>query len=208
VAHNKFHCIILKGGDKYPYIASPVLSELDFSIPLTSPATEKKSKKKVKKRTATEDDDDLMDEASEAEDDEGEDGEDAEENSEMTKYTQEFLLKSLQAAQLADQLDSTSRSAALGKRSALARLELDIDKKLLQMLAVECREGEDRGMRALELVKLMKDRTGRMIEAAGKVAERYGRAILGDKIREVGERRVAGESDEEGDGDEDEDVFA
>jgi chromosome transmission fidelity protein 4 len=76
-------------------------------------------------------------------------------------------------------------------------LELDIDKTLLQYLAIECREGEDRGMRALEVVQLMKDRTGRMLEAAGKVAERYGRSILGEKIREVSERRLGGDEMDE-----------
>jgi chromosome transmission fidelity protein 4 len=74
-------------------------------------------------------------------------------------------------------------------------MELEIDKTLLQMIAVECREGEERGMRALDMVKLLRDRTGRMIEAAGKVAERYGRGVLGGKIREVGERVVGGEDD-------------
>jgi chromosome transmission fidelity protein 4 len=76
-------------------------------------------------------------------------------------------------------------------------MELEIDKTLLQMMAIECREGEDRGMRALEIVTLLRDRTGRMIEAAGKVAERYGRTVLGEKIREVGEARLAGEMDED-----------
>lgn len=211
VADNKFHCIILKGGDQYPYFPRPLLSEFEFSIPLASAPADKKEKQKKKKKNKAKQtgDDDLMGETSEEEDEEeGEEEEkDDEADSETTKLTQSFLLKSLQAAQLADQLDSASRSAATGKRSALARLELDIDKTLLQMLALECREGEERGMRALEVVRLMRDRTGRMIEAAGKVAERYGRGILGEKIREVGERRVAGELDEEGDGEE-EDVFA
>ena len=62
---------------------------------------------------------------------------------------------------------------------------------------MECREGEDRGMRALEMVGLMRDRTGRMMEAAGKVAERYGRSVLGDKIRELCEKRVAGMDDDD-----------
>jgi chromosome transmission fidelity protein 4 len=204
VADNKFHCIILKGGDQYPYFPRPLLSEFDFSIPLTSAPAEKKQKKKKTKKTG--EDDDLMGEGSDSES-ESEEEKDDEAESETTKLTQSFLLKSLQAAQLADQLDSASRSVAHGKRSALARLELEIDKCLLQMLAVECREGEERGMRALEIVRLMRDRTGRMIEAAGKVAERYGRSILGEKIRDVGERRVGGGESDEEDGEE-EDVFA
>jgi len=36
-----------------------------------------------------------------------------------------------------------------------------------------------------------------MMEAAGKVAERYGRSVLGDKIRELGEKRVAGMDDDD-----------
>src|ERR1700712_1804491 len=36
VADNKFHCIILKGGDQYPYFPRPLLSEFDFQIPLSS----------------------------------------------------------------------------------------------------------------------------------------------------------------------------
>ncbi|KAI0016641.1 WD40 repeat-like protein [Xylariomycetidae sp. FL0641] len=167
VADNKFHCIILKGGDKYPYFPRPLLSEFDFSVPLSS----EPPKKKV-------DPDSMEDGTPEPEDEE----------SETRKLEQQYLLKGIAAAQLQDLADATSGSHA--QRSALARLELDIDKTLLQFLALECREGEDRGMRALELVELMRDRTGRMVEAAGKVAERYGRSVLGDKIRELGERRL------------------
>ncbi|KAJ3557538.1 hypothetical protein NPX13_g9905 [Xylaria arbuscula] len=169
VADNKFHCIILKGGDQYPYFPRPLLSEFDFSVPLTS---EPPSKKKPNP--------DAM------EDDDSPDNED--EDSESRKLEQQYLLKGIAAAQLQDLADSTRGSHT--QRSNLARLELEIDKALLQLLAVECREGEDRGMRALEMVELMRDRTGRMVEAAGKVAERYGRTILGEKIREVSERRV------------------
>ncbi|KAI1124113.1 minichromosome loss protein [Nemania abortiva] len=174
VAENRFHCVILKGGEEYPYFPLPLLTEFDFSVPLTS---EPPSKKKPNP-DAMEDDED------------GEDGE-----SESHKLEQQYLLKGIAAAQVQDLVDSTRGSHA--QRSSLARLELDIDKALLQLLAIECREGEDRGMRALELVELMRDRTGRMVEAAGKVAERYGRSILGEKIREVGERRLNALEDED-----------
>ena len=50
----------------------------------------------------------------------------------------------------------------------------------------------------MELVELMRDRTGRMVEAAGKVAERYGRSVLGEKIREVAERRAGALDDDDG----------
>jgi chromosome transmission fidelity protein 4 len=122
--------------------------------------------------------------------DEDEDG-----SSETRKLEQQFMLHNVKAAQLRDLVEATSSSHS--QRSQLSRLELEIDKTLLQLLAVECREGEERGMRALEMVQLMRDRTGRMMEAAGRVAERYGRTILGEKIREVGEKRIEGLEDDD-----------
>lgn len=175
MADNKFHCIILKGGDQYPYFPRPLLSEFDFSVPLTS------APPKSKEKNGEADGDDSNDE----EDNTGEDDE-----PETRKLEQQLMLRGIQAAQMQDLVESTSASHS--QRTALSRLELEIDKTLLQLLAIECREGEERGMRALEMVELMKDRTGRMIEAAGKVAERYGRSLLGEKIREVGEKRING----------------
>lgn len=179
-----------------------MLSEFDFAVPLSSPPKEKAPKPKKKKKTKNPED--LGSEI--AEDDNDEDEEDADEDEEMEegedagaaetrKLEQAFLLKGLQAAQVRDLAEATAGSHA--QRSLLSRLELEIDKTLLQLLAAECREGEERGMRALEMVELMRDRTGRMMEAAGKVAERYGRTILGEKIREVGEKRVSGEDAED-----------
>lgn len=182
VADNKFHCIILKGGDQYPYFPRPLLSEFDFSVPLTSGPPKAKSR-------ANGGDEDMDDDHDEEDPFKGADGED-EEASESRKLEQQFMLRGIQAAQVQDLVESTSGSHA--QRTALARIEIEIDKALLQLLAIECREGEERGMRALEMVELMRDRTGRMVEAAGKVAERYGRTILGEKIREVGDKRANG----------------
>lgn len=184
VADNKFHCIILKGGDQYPYFPRPLLSEFDFSIPLSGPPKDK-SEKRRNRETSADDEDAAMDSDSDTDAD----------AAERKKLEQQFMLGGVQAAQLRDLVDATSGSHT--QRSQLSRLELEMDKTLLQLLAVECREGEERGMRALEMVTLMKDRTGRMMEAAGRVAERYGRTILGEKIREVGERRVGGLDDDE-----------
>lgn len=189
MADNKFHCIILKGGDQYPYFPRPLLSEFDFSVPLTS-ATSKAPKAKFttngkgEERENSDNDMDLDD------DDDAEGGGGDEGASESRKLEQKFMLHGIQAAQMQDLLDATTSTHT--QRSTLSRLEVEMDKALLQLLAIECREGEDRGMRALEMVELMRDRSGRMIEAAGKVAERYGRTILGEKIREVGEKKVNG----------------
>ncbi|OBS22389.1 hypothetical protein FPOA_08726 [Fusarium poae] len=184
VADNKFHCIILKGGDQYPYFPRPLLSEFDFSIPISS--APKPSKRKT--REGSEDLD--MGDGDDKDDDEDEDG-----SSETRKLEQEFMLHGVKAAQLRDLVEATSGSH--NQRLQLSRLELEIDKTLLKLLAVECREGEERGMRALEMVQLMRDRTGRTIEAASKVADRFGRTILGGKIREVGEKRIEGLGDDD-----------
>jgi chromosome transmission fidelity protein 4 len=143
------------------------LSEFDFKIPLSS---------HVKPDSG---DNDMEDDSEVTADDE------------RRKLEESFVQRTLDASLMADLLEATSSTHV--QRSELARKEVEVDKSLLQLLAVECREGEDRGMKALELVELMRDRTGRMVEAAYKVADRYGRTVLGDKIREVGERRLAEE---------------
>ena len=163
VAQDKFHCIILKGGDQHPYFPRPLLSEFDFAIPIsTSPPLTSSLDP-----TATE----------------------------GPRLEESFLRHSLHLSLFSDLLSATH--ATHSQRAELARKEVEVDKVLLQLLNVECREGEERGMKALEIVGLMRDRTGRMVEAAGKVAARYGLGMLGEKIREVGERWVMGEEDRE-----------
>lgn len=164
MAQDKFHCIILKGGDQYPYFPRPLLSEFDFDIPISS-----KPKPSADDELLTADNDDK-------------------------KLEREFVLRSLLTAQKSDLVKSTNSSYA--ERLELANMQTEIDKTLLRMMMAECIEGEERGMRALELVGLMGDRSGRMIEAAGKVAEKYERGVLGEKIRALGEQRL-GEMEEE-----------
>ncbi|KAA8647496.1 hypothetical protein EYZ11_004398 [Aspergillus tanneri] len=168
VAQDKFHCIILKGGDRHPYFPRPLLSEFDFRIPISNAP--------------------------------GKGAQDGEEDGagtrqESVKFEEAFVRGHVLLSLFQDVLASTNATAS--QRAELVRKELEVDKILLQLLAVECREGEDRGMKALELVQLMKDRNGKMVEAAVKVAQRYGRGVLEDKIREVVERRYTGEDDDE-----------
>ena len=167
VAQDKFHCIILKGGDKYPYFPRPLLSEFDFQVPISS--------RPIK-------------DANESE-------EAAAERNDSARFEETFVRGSLLLSLFRDLLASTNATAS--QRSELARKELELDKTLLQMLAVECREGEERGMKALELVTMMTDRNGKMLEAAAKVAQRYERGVLEDKIRDLAERRVMGMDDDD-----------
>ncbi|MCJ1224222.1 hypothetical protein MMC12_000866 [Toensbergia leucococca] len=162
VAQHKFHCIILKGGDKYPYFPKPLLTEFDFKIPISSslPSPDPSSS-------------------------------DPAPANEAHKLEETYIRTSLQHSLLEDLLAATTATRA--QQAELARREVEVDKALLQLLNVECREGEERGMKALEIVGLMRDRSGRMVEAAGKVAGRYGRGVLGEKIAEMAERRLLGE---------------
>lgn len=168
VAQGRFHCIILKGGDQYPYFPRPLLSEFDFRIPISDTPGKDPSE----------------------EEDEG-----AATRNEGARFEESFVRGNILLSLFQDLLASTNATAS--QRAELARKEVELDKVLLQMLAVECREGEDRGMKALELVHMMKDRNGKMVEAAVKVAERYGRGVLEDKIRDVAEKRFMGEDDDE-----------
>ncbi|PKS10407.1 hypothetical protein jhhlp_002158 [Lomentospora prolificans] len=188
VADDKFHCIILKGGDQYPYFPRPLLSEFEFAVPLT-PAVPKAKRARNGKAGGEDGDSDA---------DNGAEDEDMDEDQrEANTLTQQLLITDILARQMRDVLVDARSSATHAERSLLAKLELEVDKTLLKMLAIECRQAEDRGMRALEMVELMRDKTGRMAEAAGKVADRYDRTILAEKIRELGERRVNGMDEDE-----------
>ena len=163
VTNEKFHCIILKGGDLYPYFPKPLLSEFDFKVPISS-------------SVAPENNEDPT-------------------AFEGPRLEESFVRHSLLLSLLEDLVSVTK--ATYSQRTELSRREVEVDKALLQLLNVECREGEERGMKALEIVELMRDRSGKMVEAAGKVAGRYGRTMLQEKIMEVAERRLLGDDDAE-----------
>jgi chromosome transmission fidelity protein 4 len=55
-------------------------------------------------------------------------------------------------------------------------------------------------MKALEIVSLMRDANGKMLDLAGKVANRYGRDVLGEKIRELAERKALDRESGQGEG--------
>ena len=165
VAQEKFHCIILKGGDRYPYFPRPLLSEFDFKIPVSN--------------------------ANEGDVANGGRGDGA-------RLEESFVRQNVLLSLFQDLLSFTN--ATDGQRRELAKKELEVDKLLLQMIQVECREGEERGMKALELVQMMKDANGKMLEAAVKVAQRFDRGILEDKIRDMAEKRLMGiRTEDEGD---------
>ena len=163
VAQDKFHCIILKGGDQYPYFPKPLLSEFDFKIPCSTAPAQNDTEESIV--------------------------------NEGPKLEESYVRSSLMLSLLEDLVAATN--ATHSQRAELNKRETEVDKALLQLLNIECRAGEDKGMKALEIVGLMRDRSGKMIELAGKIADRFGRTVLKEKIEELAEKRLMGTDDED-----------
>ncbi|EPS43029.1 hypothetical protein H072_2988 [Dactylellina haptotyla CBS 200.50] len=142
VSQDKFCCIILKGGEKYPYFPRPLLSEFDFRVPVSNPPDEDESK-----------------------------------NDAMSKLEESFVRESVLVSLTEDLIEHTRD--ADNERIEVVRRNISIDKTLLQMLALECKE-EDKQSKCLEIVGLMKQ--PRTLEMAMKVAEKYERRGLVQKI--------------------------
>lgn len=170
VASEKFYCIILKGGERHPYFPRPLLNEFEFNIPLAGSLSAK---------------DPLNRKSDHA--DEG-----LQNITERSRLEELYLRHTILHAQHSDLVSATHSTAI--QRIEVQRRALEADKVLLQLLAAECVEGEQRGMKALELVTLLRepDGSGKMLEAAAKIAARFGRDVLRDKIRELAERRLVG----------------
>ncbi|KAF2858640.1 WD40 repeat-like protein [Piedraia hortae CBS 480.64] len=111
------------------------------------------------------------------------------------KLEEQFVRTNIHLSLLADMLENTNATSS--QKAELPALERELDKLLLQLMANECREGEENGMKALELATMMRDRSGKMLEAAGKVAARFERDVLAEKIRDLAEGRLVGLVDED-----------
>jgi chromosome transmission fidelity protein 4 len=169
----KFHCMIIKGKELYPSAPVPHLSEFAFEIPLSSAVDRKKV-------AAERDVEDLSDDE--------ESGKKKNETKQQD-HEQAFILNSTLHSQLSSTIQHTRPTPS--QRQDLTNLEVAIDRALLQLLGLECLAGEDHGMKALEIVSLMRDANGKMLDLAGKVAARYGRDVLGEKSRDLAERKAA-----------------
>jgi len=178
VAHSannqpQFHCFILKGAEESPYWPMPVLSEFPLSIPLTSPSDVEKERERNIDAMSDDEDSPAKKPASQT-----------------SMLESSLILTSTLHTQLTSTLSHTHPTAH--QRQTLAVLEVEINRTLLQLLGLECLAGEDRGMKALEIVTLMRGDDGKMLDLAGRVAQKYGREVLGEKIRELAERRLVG----------------
>ncbi|KAF2688654.1 chromosome segregation protein-like protein [Lentithecium fluviatile CBS 122367] len=175
-----FHCMILKGSEKYPTNPPPMLSEFPLEVPLSS------SIDKAREREREEDKETMSDD---------EDGSSRKAENQQQMLENQYVLLSTLHSQLSETLSHTRPT--LDQKRDLVNKEVEIDKTLLQLLNFECAAvAEDRGMKALELVTLMKDTNGKMLEFALKVAERYRKEVLMEKIRDLQEKKLMGGEDD------------
>ena len=77
--------------------------------------------------------------------------------------------------------DSVSQRSTAEGRMELSRRETEIDRALLPLIQLACKE--EKGSKALELVKLLRKKAS--LEYAGKIAVKYGLKSLADKIGEI-----------------------
>lgn len=91
-------------------------------------------------------------------------------------FLRDSVLLSLEADSAANRVLDASDRIAIAKR------ENAIDRALLQLLMLACKD-EAMGARALEICGLFKQR--RTLEMAGKVALKYERTMLAGKIAEL-----------------------
>lgn len=148
VSQNKFCCIILKGGEKYPYFPRPLLSEFDFKVPVSNPPEENMAK-----------------------------------NDPLAVLEETFVRESILSSLVEDLVQFTR--ATDSEQAELMRRNLNIDKALLQMLGLEAKD-EEKQSKCLEIVSLMK--APRTLEMAAKIATKYERHGLAQKIEEMKDR--------------------
>jgi chromosome transmission fidelity protein 4 len=77
--------------------------------------------------------------------------------------------------------DSVSSRSSVEERMELSRKETEIDRTLLPLIQIACKD--EKGSKALELVKLLRKKAS--LEYAGKIAVKYGLKHVADKIGEI-----------------------
>ncbi|GAO46321.1 WD40 repeat-like protein [Saitoella complicata NRRL Y-17804] len=145
VAQNKFHCIILKGGEKHPYFPRPLFSEFDFTVPIY---------------------------------------EKVDPNPSSVQSLEEQHLRFSVLHALGE--DAMSGNGTAAERMDLAKKEISIDKALLQLIQLACKDA--RGSKAIELVELLRREVS--LDAAVKIALHHNQTAIAEKINQVKEQRL------------------
>ncbi|KAK9235116.1 WD40-repeat-containing domain protein [Lipomyces kononenkoae] len=160
VVQSKFQCIILKGGEKHPYIPLPISSELDIKIPIYPDTSKLKADAKEGSK--------LQPDSLELEE----------------QYLRDNVLlqlykdSALSASGSEDGLEDD-------QKDEISRRELGIDKTILQLLHIACRTGQHG--KAYGLLSMIYKQQA--LEAANKIAQRYQMTALAEKINRELEKR-------------------
>jgi chromosome transmission fidelity protein 4 len=77
--------------------------------------------------------------------------------------------------------DSVSLRSTLEERTELSKRETEIDRTLLPLIQIACKE--EKASKAVDLVRLLRKRAS--LEYAGKIAVKYNMKQLADKIGEI-----------------------
>ncbi|KAK9352232.1 WD40-repeat-containing domain protein [Lipomyces doorenjongii] len=162
VIQSKFHCIILKGGEKYPYIPLPISSELDIKMPIY-PNTPK-----VK--------------------DDAKDGNNQQIPADAMELEEQYLRETVLLQLYKDAaLAGSGGEGGLedDQKDEISRRELGIDKTVLLLLHIACRTGQHG--KAYGLVNMIHKQQA--LQAANKIAQRHQMTALAEKINRELEKR-------------------
>ncbi|KAL9109577.1 MAG: hypothetical protein Q9227_005757 [Pyrenula ochraceoflavens] len=170
VLENKFRCMIVKGQQEFPTLDNQNMStEFEFWTPVgpqplpPAPLSEDDLAKKK--------------------------GEQPQDTNEMKRLRLEegFVRAGVGIALLADAIEaSASRSEDPEELQKLKQEQWEADKKVLHLLQDACLEGEEQGMKAVELVKLLRNPFRNSLKGAMQVVQRYAQDdLLQEKVAEV-----------------------
>lgn len=163
VTENKFSCIILKGGEKYPYLPLPIASELEIKLPLFSAlATKANETDGAQQREAI-------------------DSMKLEE-----QYLREKVLLQLYKDGVLAYCGGDESAMDDEQRDEISKRELALDKVALQQLQILCRIG---GYDAKAYGLILMIHKENALTAASKIAVRYDMDSLAEKINREIERR-------------------
>ncbi|KAK9323645.1 WD40-repeat-containing domain protein [Lipomyces orientalis] len=163
VQESKFHCIILKGGEKCPYIPLPISSELDIRMPIYPDGPKLKE-------AATE-------------------GSNQNGQTDTMKLEEQYLRETVLLQLYKDAaLAGSGGDDGLedDQKDEISKRELGIDKTILQLLQIACRTGQHG--KAYGLVGMIHKEQA--LQAANKIAQRYEMISLAEKVNRELEKRA------------------
>ncbi|ODV91144.1 hypothetical protein CANCADRAFT_2863 [Tortispora caseinolytica NRRL Y-17796] len=195
VADGKFHCIILRGAklqDRivYPAIPLAVTSEFDLRIPLRYEEPENEDVES--EADSDKENEDLEDELADLEDNGNDSGKKktngkqsklSTQERERMRYEEEFICQRVMLDTLKDSIALAGSDSA----KAIAKQQLEVEKRILRLVSLGCQEANYG--RVISLVQLLEQDV--TMEAATKIALRHQLTALANRINEIRESRMA-----------------